>query len=169
MFQGDLYLGDGKDRGRVGCHSSLPPHEYPLDKWVPKALDEWRIKAILTPSQELPGGPKSKRELDVDTAAQVQQEIKRMRGRQQQQPQSQPKRNRHKKGKGQGKKGKQETNNPRMPKRLINMLEVVNGEKACYAFNLEACPQKGACCAKGVHACMVPGCGATDHGVLGHR
>ena len=143
-----------------------------MDKWIPKALDEWRIKAILTPFQQLPGGNRLKRELDSDTAAQVQREIKKMRFQQQQQQQTQQSKGPKKGPKAQGKrqaKANTASASKRMPKRLLNMQEMVHGERACYAFNLDGCAHKGARCAKGTHACMVPGCGSYDHGVAGHK
>ena len=162
-----------KTEGELDVTALSPGHEYPLDKWIPVAIDEWRIKAILTPFQLLPGGNRLKRELDSDTAAQVQREIKKMRGQQQQQQaQSKGPKKNPKAAKGQGKrqaKASTSSASNRMPKRLLNMQEMVHGEHACYAFNLEGCSHKGARCAKGIHACMVPGCGSYDHGVAGHK
>eukprot|EP00973_Karenia_brevis_P002505 342281-Karenia_brevis.AAC.1 len=50
-----------------------------------------------------------------------------------------------------------------MPKELIGMASQINGENPSYAYNLEGCSKgSNGRCPRGVHKCMVPGCGDDD-------
>ena len=65
------------------------------------------------------------------------------------------------KGKSKGKdKGKSKSRGQmRMPAGLHGMEPTINGERACFDFNLNKCSVTGNRCEKGVHKCMRPGCG----------
>eukprot|EP00973_Karenia_brevis_P013401 1820177-Karenia_brevis.AAC.1 len=121
----------------------------PLDNVVRKILEEPRIQALLFPYRTSSG---SKRESD-DEVTRLREEVKRLR--------AQPGKG---KGKAPGKGGAKSKNNKRgdgtrMPKELIGLSTTINGERPCYAFNLEGCSQGvNGKCPKGVHRCMKPGC-----------
>ena len=60
------------------------------------------------------------------------------------------------KGKG-GKKG-QSSKGTGVPKELQGLDMAKDGQKICFAYNLEGC-QWGKECKRGLHICMKPGCG----------
>ena len=135
--------------------------ELPLDKLIPKALEEWRIKAILTMLPLAVQGQKRERS---PTAVHYPQ------GGKAQKKQTRVDNNkgapllitRGGKGKGKKKGGPKSAGaekGTRLPKELINAERMVNGQRPCFAFNLEGCKNAAGNCPMGAHLCMVKGCG----------
>lgn len=76
-------------------------------------------------------------------------------------------------GKGKGRKGSNKKGRgPNAPKGLINKsLQTDNGERLCWAFNLErgcADAPAGGKCARGLHLCTEPGC-QKPHSMQNHK
>ena len=65
------------------------------------------------------------------------------------------------KGKGKGKTGKQGKGKGNMPAGLAGCVNLVNGHRPCFSYNLEGCEfaGPGEICTRGIHRCCRPNCG----------
>ena len=64
--------------------------------------------------------------------------------------------------------GKMKPNSVRLPRELHGMVPVIDGKRVCFKYNLsKGCRDQN--CTRGVHRCMVPGCGTSKHGTHNHE
>ena len=134
----------------------------PLDTLLPIVMNEPRIQAMLFP----PRSGTTRREPDGELQ-ELRAEVKRLKSSA---SSSSFQKGKGQKGKGKGKdkgKGKNDKNRKQrptnLPARLRGCNPTINGQKPCFAFNLDGCSgaAPGGTCPRGLHKCMK--CGA-NHG-----
>ena len=130
---------------------------YPLDAILAQVILEPRIIGLLSPLKLGGGGASSSGQ--AAKIANLEAAVKRLSGNGNSGPSKQQRQaNGNRKGKGKG-GGGNKSGTP-MPAALIGMNPVINGERACFDYNLSSCKKAiNGKCPKGVHKCMRPGCG----------
>ncbi len=127
--------------------------DLPLDRYVEGVISEPRIAVLLLPLQSASrssGAEGSHSKRGGEELQRLRDEVKRLRH------------NDSKSDKGNGKgKGKSKERKSPMPKELIGMSNMVDGEPICFNYNTSRGCQTGVDrCPKGVHKCAFPKCGA---------
>ena len=153
----------------------MPPGQYPLDEHVEQAMKTLRVAQTLAHKQKSVHTPPNSSQpssgsqgFDSVTAKQMKAVTKKLLKQQAKQP---PKGKQSKNGggggKGAGKPNRGGNGKPVVPSRLKGLEPFVDGERTCFAFNLDGCSSGGGRCSKGVHKCMR--CGSEDHGACSSR
>ena len=141
--------------------------EYPLDKIFREARESPKVIQILLP-EKIEGGARrpqqqeaasSKKRPAEEHVTNLMNKIKKLEA-----ASSKGKGSGKDKSKGKGKGDKNKERTPPMPRDLIGMLNKVDGNKVCYAYNMKTgCKSTGVDgCTRGTHLCVYPKCEESD-------